>query len=225
MKIRHLLIPILALLAGPSLGAQQTNLIPNPDFSDAKNPLAGWRIDFPFESFYVNNVKYVAIDNQLGKKCAVINLPPGIAGNQGGKIETALVKVEPGATYRVEIDCMTWDFSAKIETEVWSHDPKPDEKRGIFRIPATDDHPAMAMCYRAQVPDPPTGSKKWSTAAREFTVPESVTVSGEDQKPEYISIKAVVYAATPNGGKSYFTNFHLYKIKSGAAPTPSSTPQ
>ena len=209
----RLLIALIALLACPHLRAQQANLIPNPDFSDPKNPLAGWRADFPVESWYVNNVKYVKPESQLGKKCIVIDLPPGIAGNQGGKIESALVKVEPGATYRMEIDCMTGDFSAKLFAEAWTHDPKPDDKRSIFRIPAGDDHPALCMCFRAQSPDPPAGSKKWSTVSREFTVPESVTVSGEDQKPEYISLKAVVYAATPNGGKSWFTNFRLYKIK------------
>jgi hypothetical protein len=44
-------------------------------------------------------------------------------------------------------------------------------------------------------------------------VPETVTVAGEDQVPEYVSLKAVVYAATPNGGQSFFTNFRLYRIK------------
>ena len=208
MKIR-LLIFLAVALACPALRAQETNLIPNPDFSDLKNPLASWRIAFPYEGQYVDNVKYVKPDTQSGKKCVVIDLPPGMAGNQGGKIESALIKVEPGATYRVEIDCMTWDFSAKLFAEAWSYDPKPDEKRDIFRIPAADDHPALIMCYRAQLPDPPGASKKWSTVTREFTVPETVTVAGEDQKPEFISLKVVVYAGTPNGGKSYFTNFHL----------------
>jgi hypothetical protein len=69
------------------------------------------------------------------------------------------------------------------------------------------------MCYRAQLPDPPDKSKTWSTVTREFTVPETVYVSGEEQKPEYITLKAVVYAPTPNGGKSYFTNFRLVQIK------------
>jgi hypothetical protein len=212
LKIR-ILIPLIAVLASPVLRAQQANLIPNPDFSDLKNPLATWRIAFPYEGQYVDNAKYVKPDNQQGKKCVVIELPPGVAGNQGGKIESAFIKVEPGATYRVEIDCMTWDFSAKLHAEVWTHDPEPGQKRDIFRSPAADDHPALIGCYRAQIPDPPGGSKKWSTIAREFTVPDTVTIAGEDQKPEYISLKAVVYAATPNGGKSYFTNFRLYKIK------------
>ena len=213
MKTKHLLILLLAAVAGPALCAQQANLIPNPDFSDAKNPLAGWRIDFPFEGFYINNVKYIGAGAQQGRKCAAVTLPPGIAGNQGGKIESALVKVEPGATYRAEIDCMTTDFSAKLFADAWSHDPKPDEKRTIFRIPAADDHPAAVICYTSQASNPPSTSKKWNTVAWQFTVPEQVTIAGEDQKPEFISLKVVVYAATQAGGKSYFTNFHLYKIK------------
>lgn len=192
----------------------QTNLIPNPNFADPKNPLADWRTAFPYEGWYVDNVKYVKPDNRLGKPCAVIDLPPGIAGNQGGgKIESAFVKAEPGATYRVEIDCMTWDFSAKLHAEAWTHDPMPVNKPDKFRVPAVADHPALVMCYRAQLSDPPDKSKKWSTVSREFIVPETVMVAGEEQKPEYLSLKAVVYAGTPNGGKSFFTSFRLYKIK------------
>lgn len=212
MKTR-LLIFLITLLACPVLRAQDVNLITNPDFSDAKNPLAGWRTAFPYEGWYVKNVDYVKPDNQQGKKCIVIDLPPGVAGNQGGKIESAFIKVEPGATYRMEIDCMTWDFGAKLFAEAWTHDPKPIDKPDKFRVPAAADHPALVMCYRAQSPDPASGAKKWGTVSREFTVPETVTVAGEEQKPEYISLKVVVYAATPNGGKSYFTNFKLVKIK------------
>jgi hypothetical protein len=211
MNIRSLLLPLLLLaLAG---ARAQTNLIPNPDFSDSKNPLQSWRTAFPYESWYVDNVNYVKPSNQLGRSCAVVELPPGVAGNQGGKIESAFIKAEPGATYRVEIDCMTWDFSAKLHAETWTHDPRPVPKPDKFCVPAAADHPALIMCFRAQIPDPPGGSKKWTTISREFTVPETVTVAGEDQKPEYLSLKAVVYAATPNGGKSYFTHFRLYRIK------------
>jgi len=191
----------------------QTNLIPNPNFSDAKNPLLGWRMAFPYEPWYVANAGYVKPSTEQGKTCALLELPPGIAGNQGGKIESAFVKAEPGATYRVEVDCMTWDFSAKLHAEAWTHDPKPIDKPDKFRVPASDAHPALVMCYRAQIPDPPAGSKKWSTTGREFTVPEKVVVAGEEQAPEFLSVKAVVYAATPNGGRSFFTNFRLVKVK------------
>ncbi|MEI6339914.1 MAG: hypothetical protein WCQ57_15250, partial [Verrucomicrobiota bacterium] len=75
------------------------------------------------------------------------------------------------------------------------------------------DHPALVMCYRAQIPDPPAGSKKWVATGREFTVPEKVVVAGEEQAPEFLSVKAVVYAGTPKGGRSFFTNFRLVKVK------------
>ncbi len=191
----------------------QTNLIPNPNFSDAKTPLLGWRTSFPYEPWYVDNAGYVKPSTEQGKSCALVELPPGIAGNQGGKIESAFVKAEPGATYRVEIDCMTWDFSAKLHAEAWTHDPKPIDKPDKFRVPASDGRPALVMCYRAQIPDPPACSKKWSTTGREFTVPEKVVVAGEEQTPELVSVKAVVYAGTPKGGRSFFTNFRLVKIK------------
>ena len=187
--------------------------MPNPNFSDPKNPLLGWRTAFPYEPWYVDNVAYVKPSTEQGKTCAIIELPPGIAGNQGGKIESAFVKAEPGATYRVDVDCMTWDFSAKLHAEAWTHDPKPIDKPDKFRVPASSDHPALVMCYRAQIPDPPAGSKVWSATGREFTVPEKIVVAGEEQVPELLSIKVVVYAGTPNGGRSFFTNFRLVKIR------------
>ncbi|MEI8342720.1 MAG: hypothetical protein WCH43_14445, partial [Verrucomicrobiota bacterium] len=210
---RHAATAFLLTLLMAITANAQTNLIPNPGFTDSKNPLYGWRTAFPYEGWYVDNVKYVKPATMNGKSCIVIDLPPGIAGNQGGKIESAFIKAEPGATYRVEVDCMTWDFSAKLHAEAWTHDPKPINKPDKFRVPAAEDHPALVMCYRAQLPDPPDKSKKWGTVSREFTVPETVTVAGEEQKPELLSLKAVVYAGTPNGGKSYFTNFRLTKIK------------
>jgi len=191
----------------------QTNLIPNPNFSDPKNPLAGWRTAFPYEPWYVDNVRYVKPATEQGKSCAVIELPPGIAGNQGGKIESAFVKAEPGATYRIDVDCMTWDFSAKLHVEAWTHDPKPVDKPDKFRVPASAGQSALVMCYRAQLPDPSAAGKTWSTTGREFTVPRNVVVAGEEQVPELLSVKAVVFAGTPNGGKSFFTNFRLVKIR------------
>ena len=209
---KMLLTRIVVLAALTASALAQTNLIPNPEFSDPKNPLSGWRTAFPYEGWYVANVNYVKPTVINGKSCIVIDLPAGIAGNQGGKIESAFIKAEPGATYRVEVDCMSWDFSVKLHAEAWTHDPKPINKPDKFRVPATEDHPALVMCYRAQLPDPPHQSKNWNTVSREFTVPETVMVGGEEQKPELLSIKAVVYEGTPNAGKSYFTNFKLTKV-------------
>lgn len=193
----------------------QTNLVANADFS-AKEPLEGWRVDFPHEGWYTNNVSYVKVvtDPAGGAgRCVEINLPPGIAGNQGGKIESAFIRAEPGATYRVEVNCMTGDFSAKLHVETYTADPSPKPTPSKFRVPAGNGLPALVMCYRAQLPDPPARSKKWDTVSREFKVPEKVRVRGEEKAPEYLVVKAVVYEGTMEAGKSYFTNFRLYRTK------------
>ncbi len=87
--------------------------------------------------------------------------------------------------------------------------PRPSK----FRVPAGGGHPALVMCYRAQLPDPPAHGKAWSTVRREFTVPEKVTVRGKVESPLFIALKAVVYDAPPSGGKSFFDNFRLVKVK------------
>jgi hypothetical protein len=47
-------------------------------------------------------------------------------------------------------------------------------------------------------------------------VPETVVVAGKDQKPEFISVKVVNYAATMGAGKSYFSNFRLFLVEPNA---------
>lgn len=207
----------LAVVSGSALAAEK-NLLPNGGFT-GDNPLHGWLTAFPDEAFYKDNAPYVKIvppGQAGGRRAVMLDLPPGIAGNQGGKLESVPVPVEPGASYRIEVDCMTWDFSAKIHAEAWSSDPNPGQKRTIFRRAPAAERPALIMCYRAQVPSPPANSKIWSTASREFTVPAKVRVAGKDQKPEFISVKVVSYGATMKAGKSYFSNFRLYKIPTSA---------
>jgi len=204
---------ILALILALSLPASaQTNLVPNGDFS-ATPPLANWRIDFPYAEPYIKNKSYISLTSQNGKKCVQIALPPGVAGNEGGKVESAFIKAEPGATYRVEIDCLTWDFSAKTFVEAWITDPAPIPQPDKFRVPATPDHPALLTVYRAQIPDAKGYFKTWQTVSREFTLPKTTRVGCRETAPEYLSLKAYTYEGTPNGGKSYFANFRLYKIK------------
>ncbi|MBC8126018.1 MAG: hypothetical protein H8M99_02570 [Gloeobacteraceae cyanobacterium ES-bin-144] len=215
-KSTCLLLMILSCLIAKG---EPRNLLANGNF-DGDPPLKGWLISFPDEAFYKDNGSYVKIApaGDVGRRRAVmLDLPPGIAGNQGGKIESLPMPVVAGATYRVEVDCMTWDFSAKIHAEAWSTDPNPEQKRTIFRRAAADGRPAMIMCFRAQVPSPPAGSKSWTTAARDFKVPEKVIVAGKEQKPEFISVKVVSYAATMDAGKSYFSNFRLYRIEQKVA--------
>lgn len=188
--------------------------MPNGNF-EGKDPLSGWLTDFPDEEFYVGNKPYVKLapaGEVGGRRAVLLDLPAGIPGNQGGKIESVPVPVVAGATYRVAVDCMTWDLSAKIHAEAWSTDPNPDQKRTIFRRAPVDGRPALIMCYRAQVPSPPGDSKTWTTAIREFKVPETVLVAGKKQKPEYISVKVLSYGATMGPGKSYFSNFRLQRV-------------
>ena len=194
----------------------QTNLVPNPDFSDKVEPLKGWRTDFPYEGWYVDNVKYVKVTDEKGGagsgKSVVLDLPNGVATNQGGKIESAFLKVEPGATYRAEIDCMTNDYMAKLFAEVFAIDPKPSDKPDKFRVPARNGMPALVTVYRADFSDPPANSKVWTTCKREFKVPAKVLILKRPEEPSFITLKVVVYGVPPTG-KSYFTNFRLYKIK------------
>ena len=195
-------------------GAADKNQLPNGGF-EGKEPLQGWLTVFPDEAFYKDNGPYVKMappGEVGGRRAVVLDLPPGIAGNQGGKLESVPVPVEPGATYRIEVDCMTWDLSAKVHAECWSTDPHPAQKRTIFRRAPAGGRPALMMCYRAQVPSPPGNSKIWTTASREFTVPKTVVVAGKDQQPEFISVKVVNYGATMAAGKSFFANFRLTRV-------------
>lgn len=204
--------------------AQQKNLLPNGDFSDKTNPLAGWRTDFPYEPWYVKNKGYVKIapDKKAknGGPCVVIELPPGVAGNEGGKIESAFVKIEAGATYVAEVDVMTWDFGAKIFGEAWVVDPKPEQARSKSRTAAFAGMPAMLQVYRRQFHDP-AGGKAWTTLKQEITIPEKVRVNTKggagaqsdwaQVPPEFLSLKVYIFAATPNGGKSYVGPMRLVK--------------
>jgi hypothetical protein len=222
---------LLVALAGLALVAAATdpNLIPNWNFADA-TPLNHYRFQYPGQEQYVTNGKFVSQKVMLGKKCAELDLPAGVAETQGAKIETALVPIEPGATYHVEVACLQWDYTAKIHAEVFAPDPRSDvvredtESKGrritIFRIPAGDGHPALVMCYRAQLPDPSGDHKKWVKTEREFTVPMEVTVAKEKVKPMYASIKVVVIGGHA-AGKSYYSDFKLVKTKApGAVAAP-----
>jgi hypothetical protein len=217
MNSRKASFLIISALLWPVIACgEEKNLLPNGNF-EGKEPLKGWLTDFPDEAFYKGNSPYVKMAAAGERKAVVLDLPAGIAGNQGGKIESVPVPVVAGATYKVEVDCMTWDLSAKIHAEAWSADPHPEQKRTIFRRAPADGRPAMMMCYRAQVPSPPGNSKVWTTAGREFKVPKTVVIAGKDQAPEFISVKVVNYGATMGAGKSYFTNFRLTFVNDGSS--------
>ena len=229
----------LALFSG-RVAAQQ-NLIPNSNLSDPV-PLKGWRVDFPYQDWYKKNVTYVKQVDMGGKKCALVDLLPGVAGNEGGKVETALVACEPGATYRAEAECYLPEIGAKVHAEVFAVNPRADlaappdpnaknPNNSIFRIPESDGHPALVMIYRKQFPDP-AGGAKWSKVETTFTAPlEWEAGLGKDERgktvykkltPAYVSIKAYTFGATMAAAKAYFTNFKLFKIK---GPDPAAAPK
>ena len=194
----------------------QQNLIPNCDFS-AKEALQSWRIDFPYQSQYVENAQYCRVTTQLGRNCLEISTPPIVIANQGGKMETALIPAVGGASYHAEVDCLGWDYNVKVFVEAYTTDPRPDGYQGhsLFVIPGTNGAPCKVMCWRGQFTDlPHSGAlKTWSTATRDFTLPATMKVAGKDCKPEWLTLKVVVWAASAITGKSYFTNFRLFQTQ------------
>ncbi len=228
-----------ALAVGAPIAAvAQQNLVPNWNFADPV-PLKSWRYDFPYQDWYKKNAGYIRETTMGGKKCVELSLPPGIAGNEGGKIETALIPAEPGATYHAEIECLLPDFSAMLHAEVYAVDPRDEairaaaEAKGVRltvqRIPAREGMPALVMIYRAQLPGAAKGSQ-WVKAGREFTIPEEWPIGTDAKigvggkytvKPAYITLKAYTFEGTMAAGKSYFTNFKLVKLNvKRPAPTP-----
>jgi len=167
--------------AAPAAKTAEQNLIPNADFL-ANPPLLGWRTDFGFEGWYKNNKDYVRIVTdhapRPGVRVVEINQPPGVASNQGTKLQSPFFKCEPGATYRGSVDVMTWHpvAFAKIFVMVYTTNPEPElHMLTTTQIPAMNGLPALKQCYRVQFPDPAKG-KTWVTTSREFTVPEKVSV-------------------------------------------------
>lgn len=220
MKAPASLFPVVLFLLLAATGARaQGNLIPNPDFADLINAFKGWRIEFPYEQPYAKNAGYLKIsaDRQEGSARAVeITLPKGVAENEGGKIESAFIKAEPGATYHGKVDCMTGDFSAKIYIEAYALDPTPPGAPDKFRVPAQNGMPALVMIYRAQFPDPPATSTKWTTVERDAKIPAKVIVAGKPSQPAFVTMKVFVFSATTATvpmGRADFTRFVLTTVK------------
>lgn len=239
--MRRSLLFLAAVCVLPFAARAQQNLIPNSNLSDPV-PLKGWRYDFPYQDWYKKNASYTRQVEMGGKKCALLDLPPGVAGNEGGKIESALVPCEPGATYRAEAWCYLPEVGAKVHAEVFAVNPRTDlaappdpaaknPNNSVFRIPEGDGHPALVMIYRKQFPDP-AGGAKWSKVETTFTAPWEWEVGlGKDTnnrtvyqkvKPAFASIKAYTFGGTMAAAKSYFTEFKLFKIKD---PDPAGAPK
>ncbi|MEI8315581.1 MAG: hypothetical protein WCG79_09045 [Verrucomicrobiota bacterium] len=204
---------VVALLMAGSALAQQ-NLISNGDFSDT-DPLKGWRIAFPYQGQYSNNAAYCRVTTQLGRKCIEISPPPDVISSQGAKVETMLVPAVVGASYRAEVDCLGWDFSVKAFAEAYMTAPCPEGSatHSLAVIPGTNGGPCKIWCYRSDYTDPHANGKKWTTSVLDFTLLPKGKVYGKECKPEWVTIKVVVWSGTSITGKSFFTNFRLYRTK------------
>lgn len=213
MNKRSLPVLVAALLCVISARAG-TNLVPNPDFSDPKDPMATWRTYFPWESeWYAVNGKYVKPAVVGGRTCAFLDFPPSVAAFQGGKIESAFFRIEPGARYRAQVDVKSVSGAAKIFAEAWTRDPDAGVQQDKWRVPAAADHPALVTFYRAQFGDNHAPSPKgggWVTVSREFTVPKVAIVKGKQQAPEFMTLKVVVFSGGPS--KVYVTDFRVTKV-------------
>jgi hypothetical protein len=210
MKRLRQIAPFLILLALSNAMAG-SNLVPNPDFSDAKDPMATWRTYFPWESeWYAENGKYVKAAKEDDKTCALMDVPKAIASNQGGKIESAFFRIEPGAKYLAVFDVKIGSGGVKAFAEAWTTDPDPGLQNDKWRVPAAADHPAVLTCYRAQFPNPKETPGEWIPLSREFTVPRIVYIKGKQQTPEYLTIKVVLTGA--DDAKAWVTNFRVTKI-------------
>ena len=228
MNIRTLL-PTAVLWLGlaaclpATAAAQAGNLIPNWNFGDNLHPLDKWRIDFPYQGSYVKNVGYVSISPTLrdgDARAVALALPKGVAENEGGKVETALVPIEPGATYHASVDVMTNDLAVKCFVEVYWLDPTPPGAPSLDRLPARDGLPALVKAYKADFADPPAKSTAWFTAKRDFTVPALAVIAGKPAPPVYAAIKAFGLSTWVGGsGTVYFSKFVLIKTKPAPAAT------
>ena len=148
----------------------------------------------------------------------MIELPAGIAGNEGGKVETALMQpAVPGATYRVERWRRCFRTSARRFTpRLTRPDPRDavtrldTESKGtkitVMRIPEGDGHPPLVMVYRAQLPDPPKGNK-WVKVQRGVHAAarrrSSRAKAGEAALPHRESL--YLLRGSMSAGKAYFT--------------------
>ena len=218
MKLSRLIVLTVTVL-GFALGGDclhaQANLVPNPQFTGS-NPLKGWRTSFAWEAMYDKNEPYVKVVPSPGGggNCAQIELTAAVASNEGGKIESDFLKVEPGANYHAQVESYMSGMIVKLYAEVWAVNPKPTVPPTKYEVPAQNGIPALVNVYRAYLPDPPGGDNKWNVSARDFTVPSKVKVAGQEVQPAYITFKAFG-GFSMTGGKVYFRNFQL--LKKGSA--------
>lgn len=83
------------------------NLLQNGNFRDIADPFRLWVTNFPRNSFYANNWKYLAIvddpDGQRGKVLRMDGTDPVVLVNWGVKIYTQPIRYDPAKKYKISL--------------------------------------------------------------------------------------------------------------------------
>jgi hypothetical protein len=130
---------------------------------------------------YVENHKWISHQALDGRKCVAIRAPKSVLEIQTAKVETAVVPVEPGATYKYMVDVYLDQTSCKMWAETFAVDPRPDAVReeeeakgkrtSLFRFRPENGLPAMMMIHRSADSGGPSEPKTWGTWEKEATLP------------------------------------------------------
>lgn len=114
------------------------NLVANGHFDDPKDPLANWytRYDQPGESFYAQNHEYVEVNAEGTHAHALrIHVPNvSIAENQGVKVDSYAIPVDPKKNYRLTVEARSTGPKARITLEGFCLSPKAKDKTAAIPV-------------------------------------------------------------------------------------------
>jgi hypothetical protein len=130
---------------------------------------------------YVQNHRWISHQVLDGRKCIAIRAPKSVLETQTAKVETAAVRIEPGATYKYTVDVYLDQTNCKMWAETFAVDPRPDAVReqeeakgkrvSLFRFRPENGYPALMMIHRSADSGGPNEPKKWATWEKEATIP------------------------------------------------------
>lgn len=115
MPFRLLLVGLFFVSITPLADAQYSrrerkdppNLLENGDFSDPEDPLKGWFYTFDHNKHYINNHKYVRVENDKGssrKKVLCLDATvQTVCINQGVMVYTKPIRFDPTKKYKISL--------------------------------------------------------------------------------------------------------------------------
>ncbi len=169
------------------------NHVPNPEF---KQKLQHWQTQFPEknETKYNGNHRLVSVvDAPAGRagKAIELNSIPKVAGSQGVKAVTPLIRIREDQAYEFGADVLSLAPAVKIFIEGYKEEAERTEA-------GNDRYPGFVRCYRAAI-HVKVPKRKWGAASRIIKPPKRY-------QPTHVLIKLYCYWPT---GKVYFTNVFL----------------